>query len=557
MTLIKNAVADLLMEALKSAEDGEHLSLADKPEIIVERPQNPKHGDFATSLPLKLARAANTAPMDIAEMIISLLPSNPIFSKISPESPGFINFTFSPVWLCQQIENILTQQQDYGQLNLGKGKPVQIEFVSVNPTGPIHIGHARGAVIGSVLAKILEKAGYQVTREYYINDAGAQMDLFADSIYARYKNLHGSTEKVPEHGYQGTYIIDLAKAISKEYHKELSTMTKDDLVKKLKSIGITKMLQFIKDDLASIDVTFDMWFKETSLLQSGTYNTVMDLLKTKKYLTKRDGATWFASTELGEDKDNVLIRGTGVPTYFATDIAYHYDKFMLRKFDKVINIWGADHHGHISRMKTVVGALGANPDDLTIMLTQMVALKKGGTFLKASKRSGNLVELKELVNEVGPDVCRYFFLARTAQSHMEFDLDLAKDQSANNPVYYLQYAHARMAGILRTAEAHNINWTNGDPSLLTNSFEIKLMRKMVLFPDLIEATSTTFETHQIPLFATDLASEFHLFYQNCQVVSQSEQDDEISKARLKLVAAAKSILVNCLQLMSISSPEKM
>ena len=312
---------------------------------------------------------------DIAKTLISLLPSSPVFEKISPEAPGFINFTFNSQWLCQQVENILSQQQDYGQLDLGQGKTVQIEFVSVNPTGPIHIGHARGAVIGSVLANILEKAGYQVTREYYINDAGAQMDLFADSVYARYKNLHGASEEVPEHGYQGSYITDLAKAISAEHHKELSAMTKDDLTKALKSIGITKMLQLIKEDLASIGVTFDVWFKETSLIQSGTYDKVMDLLKTQRYLTKRDGATWFASSELGEDKDNVLIRSTGLPTYFATDIAYHYDKFMLRKFSKVINIWGADHHGHISRMKTVVGALGANPDDLTIMLTQMVALK--------------------------------------------------------------------------------------------------------------------------------------------------------------------------------------
>ena len=557
MTLIKKAVADLLAAALESAEEGGELSLAAKPEIVVERPQNPKHGDFATSLPLKLARAANTPPMDIAKTLISLLPSSPVFEKISPEAPGFINFTFNSQWLCQQVENILSQQQDYGQLDLGQGKTVQIEFVSVNPTGPIHIGHARGAVIGSVLANILAKAGYQVTREYYINDAGAQMDLFADSVYARYKNLHGAEEEVPEHGYQGSYITDLAKAISAEHHKELSAMTKDDLTKALKSIGITKMLQLIKEDLASIGVTFDVWFKETSLIQSGTYDKVMDLLKTQRYLTKRDGATWFASSELGEDKDNVLIRSTGLPTYFATDIAYHYDKFMLRKFSKVINIWGADHHGHISRMKTVVGALGANPDDLTIMLTQMVALKKSDAFLKASKRSGNLVELSELVNEVGSDVCRYFFLARTAQSHMDFDLDLAKDQSANNPVYYLQYAHARMAGILRTADTNSINWSNGDPSLLNNPFEIKLMRKMVLFPDLIEAASTTMETHQIPIFATELATEFHLFYQNCQVVTQDKADAEISKARLKLVAAAKSILANCLQLMSISAPEKM
>ena len=442
-------------------------------------------------------------------------------------------------------------------MNLGKGKSIQIEFVSVNPTGPIHIGHARGAVIGSVLANILEKAGYQVTREYYVNDAGAQMDLFADSIYARYKSLHGSAEEVPEHGYQGTYILDLAKNISHEYHKELSTMTKSDLTEKLKDIGITKMLQLIKDDLESIGVTFDVWFKETSLIESGTYDAVMELLKRKRHLTKRDGATWFASTELGEDKDNVLIRSTGSPTYFATDIAYHYDKFMLRNFSKVINIWGADHHGHISRMKTVVGALGANPDDLTIMLTQMVALKKGDAFLKASKRSGNLVELKELVNEVGSDVCRYFFLARTPQSHMEFDLELAKDQSAKNPVYYLQYAHARMAGILRTAKSHKIDWRGGDPLLLNNSFEIKLLRKMVLFPDLIESASATLETHQIPLFATELAAEFHLFYQNCQVVSQKDEDNDISKARLKLVATAKSVLANCLQLMSINAPDTM
>ena len=367
MTLIKKAVADLLATALESAEEGGSLSLAAKPEIIVERPQNPKHGDFATSLPLKLARAANTPPMDIAKMLISLLPSSPIFEKISPEAPGFINFTFSSKWLCQQVENILTTQQDYGQLDLGQGKTVQIEFVSVNPTGPIHIGHARGAVIGSVLANILEKAGYQVTREYYINDAGAQMDLFADSLYARYKNLHGSTEEVPEHGYQGTYIIDLAKSISAEHHKGLAAMTKDDLTKTLKSIGIAKMLQLIKDDLASIGVTFDVWFKETSLIQSGTYDTVMDFLKTQRYLTKRDGATWFASTELGENKDNVLIRSTGLPTYFATDIAYHYDKFMLRKFSKVINIWGADHHGYLPRVMAAMSALGEDTENFEVI----------------------------------------------------------------------------------------------------------------------------------------------------------------------------------------------
>jgi arginyl-tRNA synthetase len=469
-------------------------------------------------------------------------------------APGFINFTLNAQWLAGQVNSILEASGSYGNIEIGRGKRVQIEFVSVNPTGPLHVGHGRGAILGSTLANALAAAGYKVEKEYYINDAGSQVVAFSRSLYARYCQCLKKEAAMPEDGYFGQYMIELAKEIADQKGDEFLNLPEDEATTRLREVGLEKMINIIKADLETLGVTFDVWFSESRLYADGQYADVMKLLKQGGYISEKEGATWFVSTALGEDKDNVVIRSDGSPTYFATDIAYHYDKFIKRKFDTVINIWGADHMGHVSRMKAVVGALGIDPEQLKVIISQMVTLRRGGEIVRISKRSGDIVTLSELVEEVGADVCRFFFLSRSADSQMDFDLELAKKQSADNPVYYVQYAHARIASILRLAEERGINYRDGDVSLLTAEPELTLIRKMLLLPELVETIATTLEPHHLTYYAQDLATVFHSFYKQCRVVSK---DEALTKARLKLVAAAKTVLSRTLHLMGMTAPERM
>ncbi|MFC2071257.1 arginine--tRNA ligase [Chloroflexota bacterium] len=545
---------ELLTQAAASAQQSGKLPAVTLPEAYLERPQNPEHGDYASSFPLKLARAAGANPMIIAKDLVELIAPTTEIESIVAAPPGFINFTLKNDWLTKQIDSILPAGEAYGNIDLGQGKRVQVEFVSINPTGPLHVGHGRGAILGSTLANVLAAAGYNVEKEYYFNDAGSQIDAFYHSLYARYQQCLGTDAEMPSDGYLGNYMVDLTKKVIAEKEDRFLTLPESEAMTQLGQFGLDKMVSQIREDLDILGVHFDVWFTEQSLYDNGQYQTAMSLLRQGGYISEKEGATWFVSTALGEDKDNVIVRGDGSPTYFAADIAYHYNKFLERKFDKVINIWGADHQGHVSRMKAVIGALGINPERLELIIHQMVTLHRGDELVRVSKRSGDIITLREVVEEVGSDACRFFFLSRSANSQMDFDLELAKKRSADNPVYYVQYAHARIASILRLAQQQGIDYSDGDVTLTTTEPELALIRKLLLLPELVETVARTLEPHHFTYYAQDLATVFHSFYKQCRVISQNEA---LTKSRLKLVEAAKIVLANTLHLMGMTAPDKM
>ena len=552
--MLKQKLIELLRQAASEAQRLGKLPSVTLPDIVIEHPQNPEHGDYASSFPLKLARATGVSPLTIANEMVTLIVPGPEIDKITVAPPGFINFTLNSGWLTSQVESILLAGDAYSNIDLGQGSRVQIEFVSVNPTGPLHVGHGRGAILGSTLANVLTDAGYEVEKEYYINDAGSQIDAFYRSLYVRYQQRFGIDTEMPADGYLGYYMVDLAKEIIAEEEDRFLNLPQEEAVSQLGQLGLEKIIELIKSDLELLGVSFDAWFSERSLYDNEQYQRAMSLLRQKGYIAEKEGATWFVSTALGEDKDNVVVRGDGSPTYFAADIAYHYNKFLERKFDRVINIWGADHQGHISRMKAVVNALGITPERLQVIISQMVTLRRGQELVRVSKRSGDIITLHEVVDEVGADACRFFFLSRSADSQMDFDLELAKKQSADNPVYYVQYAHARIASIIRLAEEKGISYGDGDISLLVTEPELALIRKMLLLPEIVEIVAYTLEPHHLPYYAQDLATVFHGFYKQCRVISQ---DEVLTKARLKLVEAAKLVLAKTLHLMGMTAPEKM
>ncbi len=552
--MIRRRIIELLEKAANEAQKSGKIPSVALPEITIEHPQNPEHGDYATSFPLKLARTVGVKPLDIAQEVAAFIKPTPEIESVTVAPPGFINFTLNNDWLTKQVDAIRTSGDAYGNIDLGKGSRVQLEFVSVNPTGPLHVGHGRGAILGSTLVNVLSSAGYNVEKEYYVNDAGSQMAAFYRSLYARYQQALGRNAEMPADGYFGHYMIELAEEIVAEKKDIFLSMPPEKAVAELGKLGLEKIMAQIRDDLELLRVSFDVWFSEQSLYDNGQYKKVMSLLKKGGYIAEKANATWFVSTALGEDKDNVVVRSDGSPTYFATDIAYHYNKFVERKFDKVINIWGADHQGHISRMKAVVAALGIAPERLEVIISQMVSLRRGKALVKVSKRSGDLITLREVIDEVGADACRFFFVSRTADSQMDFDLELAKKQSADNPVYYVQYAHARIASILRLAEEKGIDCTDGDVSLLTTEPELTLIRKMLLLPEVIEVVALTLEPHHLAYYAQDLATVFHSFYMQCRVVTD---DEKMTKARLKLVEAAKTVLAKTLNLMGMHAPDRM
>ncbi len=552
--MLKQELARCLQQAVLKAQQEGAVASATLPEVLIEHPQNPEHGDFASGLPLKLARAMKMSPMAIAEKVSAHIVPPPQIDKIWIAAPGFINFTLRDDWLSTQVESVLAAGESYGDIELGKGKRVQVEFVSVNPTGPLHVGHGRGAVLGSTLANVLIVSGYAVEKEFYINDMGNQIDNFGHSLYARYRQCLDKEATMPPDGYHGNYVIDLAKEIIPEQGDRFLLLPEGEATSQLTKVGIARMLQRIKQDLELLNVDFDTWFSERSLYQGGQYDKAMELLQSGGYIAKKENATWFESSSLGEDKDNVLVRSDGSPTYFASDIAYHYNKFLERKFDWVIDIWGADHQGHVPRMKAVLKALGCDPEQLEVIIYQLVTLRRGEEIVKVSKRSGDIITLQEVVDEVGSDACRFLFLSRSADSQMDFDIELAKRQSADNPVYYVQYAHARIASILQLAKQRELDCSQGDVSLLTTEPELTLIRRLILLPEIVEQVAVTLEPHHLPYYAQDLATVFHSFYKQCRVVSK---DEALTKARLKLVQATQIALAKVLRLMGMAAPEKM
>ncbi|HXG42771.1 MAG TPA: arginine--tRNA ligase [Dehalococcoidia bacterium] len=551
--MVRREIEALVQQAARRAMEEGALPRVALPDSTVERPQRPEHGDYASNIALRLARAAGTSPLALAEAIAARIPSSQVVAQTEVAPPGFINFRLSPAWLAGQVEEVLQRGEAFARLDLGQGQRVQVEYVSANPTGPLTVAAGRGLAIGDTLANVLEAAGYKVEREYYINDAGTQTDTFAATLFARYRQLHGETVEVPPGAYTGEYVIELAREAKDRFGDRLLGYSDGPCPPELHSFGMERMLERIRQDLALMGAHYDSWFSERSLYPE-PYETVMRLLRQRGYVAEKEGAIWFTSSALGEDKDNVLVRSNGRPTYFASDIAYHYHKFFVRGYDRVVDIWGADHQGHVPRMKAAVAALGVDPERLVIIIHQLVTLKRGGEEVRVSKRAGEIITLREVVEEVGADACRFFFLSRAPNSHMDFDLELAARQSAENPVYYVQYAHARMAGILLHARERALDHADGDVSLLREEAELALVRQLLRLPEMVETVARKLEPHLLPYYALDLATAFHDFYERCRVVSE---DVPLSKARLKLVAAAKAALSATLHLMGMSAPDRM
>lgn len=553
--MIKDALAHLVQQAATAAMQAGALPQVPLPDVTVERPRLPEHGDYASNLPLRLQRAVGGKPIDIAETIKAHFPPSSFVGAVQVAPPGFLNLRLDERWLAGQVDAILTAGESFAQATERIGQRIQIEFVSANPTGLLHVGNGRGAVFGSVLAAVLEATGHHIEREYYVNDAGTQAGVFAETLYARYQQLYGREVEVPEGGYPDPYIIEIAKQIQEQHDDDFLRPPGEPAPPELGRLGTELVLNDIKADLERMGVHYDVWFSERSLYEpGGQYERTMALLRERHYIAEKEGAIWLTSTELGEDKDNVLVRSTGAPTYFASDIAYHYNKFVERGFDRVIDIWGADHHGHISRLKTAVGALGIDPERLHILLYQLVMLFRGGQAARLSKRRGETYPLRQLMDEVGVDAARFFFLQRSADATLDFDIELATEQSEKNPVYYVQYAHARLSSILRTAAEQGL-LPDGDVALLAHPAEFALIKKMLQLPEVLDLIARTLEPHHLPYYALDLATAINSdFYTAVRVISE---DQALSRARLKLVAAARVALARTLHLMGMTAPESM
>ncbi len=555
--LVRNEIAALVYEAAQEARESGGLPSVALPDIEIERPLRPDHGDYASSLALRLARTAGARPLDLARAIAERIKPHDAVGDVTVAPPGFINFRLSESWLAHQVDEIRAAADDFGCLSLGGGQSFQVEYVSANPTGPLHVGNGRWAAMGSTLANVLAAAGYRAQQEYFVNDMLTQVETFARTLYARYQQLFDVPAEIPPDGYPGEYVIDLAQEIRAEHGDRFIGPHEfaPEPPPEFRRIGISKMLDSIAADLEAMRVTFDVWFRESSLYgPDSRYDKAMALLREHGYVTQKEGAIWFTSSALGEDKDNVLVRSSGAPTYFASDIAYHYDKFLIRDFDRVVNIWGADHQGHVSRLKAALAAMEIDPARLDVVIGQLVTLRRGGEAVRISKRAGEIITLREVIDEVGPDACRFFFLTRSADATVDFDLELAKQHSAENPVYYVQYAHARIAGILKLGLERGIDYSDGDVALLVHPAEMALIRKMLRLPELVELMARTLEPHHLTHYALELATVFHDFYEKCRVVTD---DVPLTKARLKLVEAARVTLGRTLALMSVTAPDRM
>jgi arginyl-tRNA synthetase len=524
-----------------------------------------------------MARLARMAPIQIAEKVVARMERPDYVGSVEVAHPGFINFSLSDAWVAEQVETILEQGEDYGRVDMGQGRPMQVEYISANPTGPLPFGSGRNAVLGDTLANVLSTAGWQVQREYYVNDIGTQMEIFAASLYARYAQALGHEEPLPEDGYPGYYLVEMGEAIAAELGDQFLNVDREEALKALQAEGLERTLAGIKADAESLGIYFDQWKSEKSLYDDGTYGTVFNRLSTDGFLIHREGAIWFRTDrespqenethtdaqeeneggERQEDKENVVVRSDGRPTYLASDTAYVWDKLVTRGFDWAIYVWGADHHGHVPRMKAVTRALDLDPDRITIILYQLVTLMRDGKLVRMGKRTGELITLREVIEEIGADATRFMLLTRSADSQMELDLTLAVQQSSENPVYYVQYGHARIASIFRYAQEQGVSLEGGDVSLLTHPAEQALIRQMIRLPEIITLCAETLATHHLTQYAQRLASAFHSFYKECRVVSNDPAHAELGKARLKLVLAAKTVLANTLHLMGVSAPEAM
>lgn len=552
---IKQLLQEAITAAAQQAMAEGVFTAAELPAVNLEVPPQKEFGDYATNFAMQTARAAKTNPRLIAQALVDRLRADWL-DKAVIAGPGFINFYLKPQWLYDMLVNILASGEQYGQNEAGKGEKIQVEFVSANPTGPLHVGHGRGAAFGSALVNLLRAAGYNVASEYYINDAGNQIDNLAASVEARYLELLGQTIEFPADGYHGRDIIDTAQRIIDKDGDRYLGMSKEERLAVFKEIALAEKLAALKEDLAAFNVHFDVWFSERTVHQNGEVQSTCRSLQEKGEIYEQDGALWLKSTAYGDDKDRVVIRDNGVPTYLAADIAYHRNK-LERGFEKLINIWGADHHGYICRVRAAIAAMGYPPESLEVLILQMVSLYRGGELVKMSKRTGQSVTLNELMEEVGTDAARFFFIMRSIDSQLDFDLDLATSRSNENPVYYIQYAHARICSIFRQAEEAGINRRSlaaAELAVLTEPAEIDLIKKLGEYPEEVAQAAKERAPHRIARYAHELASQFHTFYNQCRIIGV---EPEVQQARLSLVQGVQYTIRHALGILGISAPERM
>ena len=552
---MKETVTQGIKAALAAAVSAGDLPDGEYPDVLLEVPPQKEFGDFATNIAMQSARIAHKSPRMIADILLKHLDA-PWLEKAEVAGAGFINFFLKHDIIYDTLCHILEQGKQYGQAPLRAEDTVQVEYVSANPTGPLHVGHGRGAAYGSALVNLLRAAGYNVQSEYYINDAGNQMNNLAASVNARYLELLGKKAEIPENGYHGADIIDTARAIIEQDGDKYLQMDEKDRLEIFKNRAYEEKLKALKRDLESFNVTYDKWFSERTL-HPEAIKKACETLKGNGNMYEKDGALWLKSTAYGDDKDRVVIRDNGVPTYLAADIAYHKNKYE-RQFKKLINIWGADHHGYVARVKAAMAALGLDPNQLEILLLQMVSLFRNGELVKMSKRTGQAITLNELIEEVGTDAARYFFIMRSLDTQLDFDLDLAKSHSNENPVYYIQYANARIFSIYKqvaeNGDVFDMTWKNTKWDKLKEERELALIKKMAAYPEEIRKAATDRAPHRIAHFVYEMAGLFHAFYNNCHII---QTDKELEEARLALVTAVQITIANCLTVLGISAPETM
>ena len=586
---MKKKLEELILQAIESLKAEGVLDIETIPQITIDRTRDASHGDFASNLALLLAKPAKSNPRELAARIIAALPAHDAVTKVELAGPGFINFFINPNTQYQVVSQIYAQGLEYGLSKVGAGKKVQVEFVSANPTGPLHVGHGRGAAYGSAVADLLQAVGFDVCREYYVNDAGRQMDILATSVWLRYLEECGEEVVFPSNGYRGGYVRDIARDIylnaGNDYRRPIDLVFEnitpdepqggdkdlhiDALIQRAKTllgalqyrdffqIGLDSILDDIKVDLKEFGVEYQEWFSERHLMDDGSVEKALARLREKDHLYERDGAIWFASSQLGDEKDRVVVRENGQYTYFASDIAYHMNK-LDRGFDQIIDIWGADHHGYVPRVRAAIQALGADESKLKVLLVQFAVLYRGEERIQMSTRSGEFVTLRELRDEVGKDAARFFYVMRRSEQHMDFDLKLATSKSNENPVFYVQYAHARVCSVLRQLDEKSLerNVEQGMEHLnkLTEEHENALLVSLARYPEVLEKAALQYEPHQLVLYLRELSHEFHTYYNAHQFLVE---DACIRDARLNLICAVRQVLANGLGILNINTPESM
>ena len=554
---MKTFIRQLISSALDHAKKNGDLELSVMSEIVVEKPKEEKFGDFSTSLAMGLAKSERKKPYEIAEILSRHLQCNEDnIASVKIAGPGFLNLTMKPSFFLKRLLKVAEQADQYGSSNAGQGKKVLLEFVSANPTGPLHVGHGRGAAVGDMLSRLLKKAGYTVSTEYYINDIGNQMNTLGRSTWSRYLELQGRENDFPSDYYQGDYIKVIARDIYEQYGSEFLDKKEEEALPLFRAYARDSVLNGIKEDLAKFGVSFDHWFSERKLYDEQLVDKTLNWLREKKHVYDNEGAVWFKSSVFNDEKDRVLIKKSGDQTYFCSDIAYHKNK-IDRGFEWIVDLWGADHHGYVARMKSALQAMGYNENVFKVMLVQFVSLKRGGEKVSMSTRSGEFETLADVIKEVGVDATRFFFLMRSSDTHLDFDLELAKKESPENPVFYIQYAHARICSIFHTATDHGIKLLDSvdiDLSPLKNGEELTMIKKILAFTEIVEKSAELLEVHRIAFYLQDLVGTFHRYYSRNRIVSD---DQALSLARLFLMHCLRVTIRNGLSIMGVSAPERM